>query len=694
VDKTIVTATKEESRELAEKENPPTPHSSTDTDGWGNESLAVVDDSIRNNESEHRSAVEEESPVAVSSEKTKEGMKELAAAVNETVGGSGYPKGSENHSSSSDHEKDVDQAPGADRTVDEQAATDGSDHAATSFHTPAPHNKPAGTPLSASTTDTPFATPAQGLLQKIDSEADAPSPSAALEQQQQQQQQQQQRALLEAQKEARTLRRSIVTLNSQLETAEKEVAAQRMELDHAAAQMEKERARYKEERDKEKARHVSELAQLKSQHERAMSEAKAQSEEQLEAVRKQVQELEQQRKQEGGDWNKELADALQRGKDMQRKCAMLEDERETLLSQISTLQEQQEALGSRLESLTNTADGALQREKEAEDRLDEALTIHARQISQRQAREAELEKTVTELGAALVAARKTGKNTGSNDNGKNATNDANSGGSHDDEDQSEHQKLKNENESLFAQLAHERERCEALQKEIREISLERTEEASVTHARQLQHDRRLSELIEKNALLETELRETKREIVRRDSTTSELDSEVKEYQNRIKSLSEELLRAREKMSSFSSEISALRTRLSVALNRATVAEAAAETPLRGNDSFDEMERAPDGGSRTIRRRRARDRKSDAPSMRGALQVDGVRGVGKSLDAIDVFLAKSGEVLRFNPVARLFFGKKPKVSLERVWMEDKNANLRRVHIQCFTFSCFIYGQVLC
>ena len=62
------------------------------------------------------------------------------------------------------------------------------------------------------------------------------------------------------------------------------------------------------------------------------------------------------------------------------------DEKSTLLSQISTLQGQQSALGSRLESLTQAADNAMAREREAEDRLDSVLTQHARQISQRQVR--------------------------------------------------------------------------------------------------------------------------------------------------------------------------------------------------------------------------------------------------------------------------------------------------------------------
>jgi hypothetical protein len=35
------------------------------------------------------------------------------------------------------------------------------------------------------------------------------------------------------------------------------------------------------------------------------------------------------------------------------------------------------------QSLTHTADNAMEREREAEDRLDEALSLHARQMSQR-----------------------------------------------------------------------------------------------------------------------------------------------------------------------------------------------------------------------------------------------------------------------------------------------------------------------
>jgi chromosome segregation ATPase len=132
---------------------------------------------------------------------------------------------------------------------------------------------------------------------------------------------------------------------------------------------------------------------------------------------------------------------------------MFRDEKVTLLSQISTLQGQQGALGSRLESLTQAADNAMDREREAEDRLDSSLTQHARQISHRQARETELERTIQELNAALVA--KTRQNTRSLSNTKG---DKKSDSSNDNSLRARIDTLQSELETAVAHLALEREK--------------------------------------------------------------------------------------------------------------------------------------------------------------------------------------------------------------------------------------------
>jgi hypothetical protein len=461
-------------------------------------------------------------------------------------------------------------------------------------------------------------------------------------------------AVRQAQKEARTLRRHVVTLNKQLETAEAEIQAQRTELERAADRMEKDRTRHKDERDKEKVRQVEESKVAKAQHEQALKDMRTRTDQQVEEVKRKLRDIEDQRTQEGGDWNKELADAVTREQETAAKFALMDDEKATCLSQIATLQAQQEALGNRLESLTHTADNAMERERDAEDRLDEALSLHARQISQRQARETELERTVSELGDALVASRHkqpTGASAASQSAGDDTGQNVSLVG--------KVQTLEQEVENLHAQLSHEKQRNDTLKHELQDVSREYTEEATVIHSRQQQHDRHDAELSQTISRLKAELRES-RSTTRKDSASSDLGNDEDDDLRQIKSLSEEVLRQREKVSSSSSEISALKSRLKVALGRAAQAEAAAEAP-RDNSDFLDVERAPLSGNGTTRRRGGGHKSSNATdggSMRAALHLDtlgaGSQRVGKSLDALDKFLVESGKCLRYNPMARIMF----------------------------------------
>ena len=116
------------------------------------------------------------------------------------------------------------------------------------------------------------------------------------------------------------------------------------------------------------------------------------------------------------------------------------------------MQGQQAALGSRLESLTQAADNAMDREREAEDRLDAALTQHARQISHRQARESELERTIQELNAALVAKSSQTSRSSSNSLDKKASDASN------DNSSAKLENVQHELDTDIAHLALERER--------------------------------------------------------------------------------------------------------------------------------------------------------------------------------------------------------------------------------------------
>jgi len=447
-------------------------------------------------------------------------------------------------------------------------------------------------------------------------------------------------AVADANKESRTLRRHMVTLNEQLESADKEIEAQRKELEDVAVRLEEDRHRRKELMELEKAKHAQELKQQREKHEQMLVDKVNQTDKRIDELQKELAKARHQLRLEGGEKMKELYDAQVREKEMEEIIDTLHDEKDTLVAQISTLQTQQETLASRLESLTNTADNALTREREAEERLDEALTLHARQVSQRQAREAELEKTVTELGAALVAERQKNKElVDSVSNGASKPSD----NSRDNDE---------ENENLRAQLEQEREQNEILRKELRSISNERAGEVALARNRQQRHDKEIADMSQQVANLRSELQDRKRESSVRDLNEKATNEDMKH----VKTLSEEVVRQRTRLSECNSEISALRSRLHAALNRATVAEAAAESAYSNNDD------AERGLSRRGAARNGR-KKADAPSMRMALQIDSFEGsnsgggqsIGKSLDVVDGFLTKSGKILRYNPIARLFFG---------------------------------------
>lgn len=491
-------------------------------------------------------------------------------------------------------------------------------------------------------------------------------------------------------KEARTLRRHSTTLQDQLTAAHVEIEAQRGELDSAAQRLESNRLQQKQDSQNMTAKHAAELQQAQ----RALLETKTaayEREQQLVAeMQQELRAMQVQLQQEGGDWHKELADAVQREQAAQLQLGVLLNEKETFLSQIATLQSQQEGLGSRLESLTAAGDHAAQREREAEYRLDQALELHARQVNQRQLREAELERTVAELSAALAMATRSADDKATQQ--LNAMDNVGTSASFaatldsttknqspgDETGQDSHCLL--ELESLRSYLEQERQQSATLQNELAEMAQERAMEERDTQKRQLQHDRNVAELSAQIA----ELRAAVREAEQSASAATNAIAESAFENRRVHSLSEEIVRLRDRHSSSQSEIAALRTRLQDALNRATIAEASAETmypsgsgavrgdsdmwqaTLTSSDNDDDPEpgvRRRGGGTirRSHQRRKAENQET---SMRAALSIDNLpvgntsskQRIGKGLDILDSFLGESGKILRFNPMARLIFGK--------------------------------------
>lgn len=130
--------------------------------------------------------------------------------------------------------------------------------------------------------------------------------------------------LRDAQKEVRTLRRHFVTLNQQLENAESELKAQQTELEQAAERMEKDRLKHKTERDTERQAHSQQLQRLEKEHSQQLAEQKLAAQEKYTQLSQNLQQMEQVRQQEGGNYDKELQDAVEREQFLGRQNAALE----------------------------------------------------------------------------------------------------------------------------------------------------------------------------------------------------------------------------------------------------------------------------------------------------------------------------------------------------------------------------------
>ena len=466
----------------------------------------------------------------------------------------------------------------------------------------------------------------------------------------------------EAQKELRRLRRQIVRLNSGLEAAEAEVEAQRTELDRAAERMERDRARHREERERAGRERDEEREAAEAEHRAALGALRAGHAERIADMEGQVRRSDEAREKEGGDWNAELRDALERERDVVKKMVALEDEKQTLLSQVSTLQAQSTSLQSRLESVSETATTASEREREADDRLDAALSLHARQIGQRNSREAELERTVAELGAALAVAKQRDQSRGS---GAARALEATAGADQTESSlRSRLDVVEEEFETAKMQLVLEQQRSETLQDELQEITKERTEEASAVQAKQKVYDRKVADMSATISRLQISLRD----LTKKNQSSAGPDGpgafsvEATELNKRVATLSKLVVQHQAKIDDSKVEVSTLKSRLRAANSRAEAAERLAIVSGNTSDVSD-LEMGGGLGYATGRmRRRNRGRLlMRSKSIRSALKLDAGRGrsdaqeqIGSIVDALDKWSIETGAYLRSDPIARGVF----------------------------------------
>lgn len=477
------------------------------------------------------------------------------------------------------------------------------------------------------------------------------------------------RELKKVQAEARQLRKHVMQLNSQLEIAEAEMAAQRQELQRAAERMEKDRARNNEEREDLLDEHEEELEQLKEHYEKLLAEQKVHYEDQVEDLQERLSLEEEKRMQEGGDWTQELEDSMEREREALKRLSEMKEEHAALQSKTTKLEAQQNALQKKLESSAQNFQTASQREREAEDKLDAALSLHSRQLSQRQAREAELERMIADLGAALTVARQKEQNKAGQ--GASTTSPSIEG---DAGYRKKYELAVDELETIKVQLSMESQRCEALRQELHDITQERTEETYEAQARQQQHDREIADLNANVSRLEANLRDMKKTTSATGETTGEVtpsneqtgsrqSKEVEELKKKVASLSEQAIRLQDKNDRFKTEILAMKNRLQASNARAESAEQAlAAAPPASTTQMYQAEAGVSYASGIRRRiKGGRGRSSTSVrSMRSALNMrpgqvgECTEQVAVTIDALDSFLVETGSYMRHEPLARFAF----------------------------------------
>jgi hypothetical protein len=468
------------------------------------------------------------------------------------------------------------------------------------------------------------------------------------------------------QADGKLLRKQVNTLNAKMETAEAEITAQRQELSRAGERMEKDRKRAQEDREDFLDDHDEELDQLKVQHDAAMAEQKEQYEKQLKDLRTRLETEEKKRMQEGGDWTMDLEDALQRERDALLKLNEVESEKNTCQSKVSKLEMYQTALQTKLESTAEASKTAAEREREAEDKLDSALSLHARQISQRQERESVLEQTIFDLGSALTVAHQKGTSKSKQQPPQPSS---------EDNFKDQYERAAEELDTLKVQLDLETLRREALQQELNEINKERTEDASSSQARQRQHDRKVADLESTVSRLQTSLRayksgKSEAQASADNGKASQIAQELEESKSEIARLSEQLVRQQGRVEASKSEILAMKGRLQSANARADEAETSLVSQVTAPASTGRMYDMESGGlgfSGTTRQRRikggagrVRGGSSSVRSVRSALNIGpgrtspALEQVAGTIDAIDSWMIETGSFMRHEPLARVGF----------------------------------------
>ena len=479
-------------------------------------------------------------------------------------------------------------------------------------------------------------------------------------------------------------------LDDKLQASEREIEAQAEELRKAGEEMEKIRANAKEEREDLLDDHDDEMEDLQRNHQDALDKMRQNYEATIAEWKDRYASEESLRQQEGGDSIKELQNATKREREALKKLAEVTEERSALQAKLDQVVENETKLKQQVESSLGSAETVAAREQRARDELDEATALHAKQMAQRQRREAELEQTILEMGSALTSAKqqlRQQQQSLSSPKGKASVSPSESNQEQTDgsDYKEKYEQVTEELETVRVRLTLETQRREALQQELSEVAMEREEELSLAQTRQLQHDSKVADLKSTIHRLQASIRGSKRQPSQSNDsndgvkgefsgdqgvdTQQKYNQELEAAKQEVTNLSERLFRQQALAKNAKSEILALKGRLKAANDRAEEAEKYRYNPKTptnqrshaydvegggangGTPAFSARRRIKGGSSRGVRSIR-----SSLPcfgSGRASTGGDGVLDqVGLTIDAIDSWMVETGSFMRHEPFARL------------------------------------------
>lgn len=460
------------------------------------------------------------------------------------------------------------------------------------------------------------------------------------------------------QDEHASLRNQSDEFRQRLDHANSELEALQSEVQAAAITMEQERADAKEEKEELLEEQEEELQALRKQHAEAIASLKRSHEEQVKDLRNKLQAEERKRLDEGGDFNKELDGAIEREEGLKKEFDELKAQKDEVEDKYEELQVQHLTLQQKVESLNETTEAASNHERLAQEKLDEVLTQHKRQLQARQEREAELEKTIAELGSALTMAKQEHKKAlvARPDDPSNTALEA------------QIASLTRDLETSSSECELLKQQCSLVQQQLQEVSTERASEAAAYQARQRENDQAVSSLRDQISRLEASVRTVKSDTSGTgDKSAASLSNELRQTRMEMSSISEQLMKEKTRADASKSEILTLKGRLESAVARAETAESALASTTTAHEANRSYEAQMGGVSFTpskqgrMSRRIRGGRYSQLPSrtLLSSLGLQVGRGtrteqVAKSIDAIDTWMVETGNILRHEPLARLGF----------------------------------------